>query len=546
MGISAMHITVGQYLIKRLHEAGVRQVFGIPGDYILDFYEQLYEGPLEHVGTCTELGAGFAADAYSRVHGLGVVCVTYCVGGFNCLNAVAGAYAEKSPLVVICGAPGLLERGRSALLHHQVKDHRTQLDIFARVTEAAVALDDPARAPEAIDAVLDLCQRRKRPVYIELPRDMARARCMAPRRHKRTMPVSNPATLMEAAADAVELLNQAKRPVILAGVEIHRFALQDALVRLVEQSGLPVAATLLGKSIIREDHANYLGVYEGAMGQARVRRAVERSDCLLVLGAFMTDINLGANTAQLDVDCTINASSERISIRRHHYEDVRLDDFIAALAKGLRRRRNIGKPRDRKAPPFRPKTGQPMTIRRLFNRIDAFLTRNHMVICDIGDSLFAAADLIIRERTEFISPAYYTSMGFAIPAAVGAQMAAPKLRPLVIVGDGAFQMTGQELATIARNKLNPIVIVLNNKGYTTERYIKDGAFNDIHEWAYHRMPDLLQAGWGAEVHTEDEFEAALMTASKNTSAFSILNVHLDPWDRSNSLERLGQSLASRK
>ena len=169
-----------------------------------------------------------------------------------------------------------------------------------------------------------------------------------------------------------------------------------------------------------------------------------------------------------------------------------------------------------------------------------------MVICDIGDSLFAAADLTIRGRTEFLSPAYYTSMGFAIPAAPGGADGPAEAATAGLCRRWRVSNGRQESSTIARHNLNPIVIVLNNKGYTTQRHIKDGAFNDIHNWAYHRMTDLLGAGFGAEVRTEGEFEEALERASGNTDSFSILNVHLDPWDRSDSLERLGKSLAARK
>jgi indolepyruvate decarboxylase len=167
------------------------------------------------------------------------------------------------------------------------------------------------------------------------------------------------------------------------------------------------------------------------------------------------------------------------------------------------------------------------------------------VICDIGDSLFGAADLTIHRRTEFLSPAYYTSMGFAIPAAVGAQIARRRMRCVVFVGDGAFQMTGQELSTVARLGLNPIVFVLNNKGYTTERVINDGPYNDLYEWAYHRCPEVFRAGWGCQVRTEGELEDALAKAQANTKSFSIVNVHLDPWDCSDALARLGRRLGRR-
>ena len=166
-----------------------------------------------------------------------------------------------------------------------------------------------------------------------------------------------------------------------------------------------------------------------------------------------------------------------------------------------------------------------------------------MVISDIGDSLFGAADLTIHKRTEFLSPAFYTSMGFAVPAALGAQIGARKLRPVVFVGDGAFQMTGMELSTIARYGLNPIVIVLNNKGFTTERFINEGPYNDVHEWAYHLTQQVLRKGWGCEVRTEGELEEALVTARSNTQSFSIINLHLDKLDRSKALDRLGNHLS---
>jgi indolepyruvate decarboxylase len=186
-----------------------------------------------------------------------------------------------------------------------------------------------------------------------------------------------------------------------------------------------------------------------------------------------------------------------------------------------------------------------MTSARLFARLDRMLGDNMVVIADIGDSLFGSADLHMTRRTEFISPAYYTSMGFAVPASVGAGMANPGDRALVIVGDGAFQMTGMELSTIARNGLKPIVVVLNNHGYTTERFLLDGTFNDIHLWQFHKIPEVLGTGLGLEVRTEGELDAALEAAIANTGSFSLLNVHIDKLDRSPALERLAIRLSKR-
>jgi indolepyruvate decarboxylase len=281
------------------------------------------------------------------------------------------------------------------------------------------------------------------------------------------------------------------------------------------------------------------------MGRAEVTDFVENSDCLLMLGCFLTDINLGIFTAKLDPSRCIDATSEDLRIRHHHYRGVRLDDFIRGL-----REMNIKITRTDPIPqvedafePWVTREKAAMTTNRLFARLNEMIDSETMVIADIGDSLFGASDLVMSRRTDFISPAYYTSMGFAVPAAVGANIASRSMRPLVVVGDGAFQMTGMELSTIARQRLAPIVIVMNNKGYTTERFLLEGTFNDIHNWEYHKIPDVLGCGRGFEVRTEGELDRALVAARENTQSFSLLNVHLDPLDRSPALDRLTKKLS---
>jgi indolepyruvate decarboxylase len=546
-GLNEVETTIGGYLIERLQALGVEHIFGIPGDYILTLYKMLENSPIELVGMTREDSAGFAADAYARVHGLGCVCVTYCVGGLSTCNSIAGAYAEKSPVIVLSGSPGMSERERNPLLHHKVRDFSTQAEVFEKITVASAVLDDASRAFSEIDRVLAAAVRYKRPVYLEIPRDMVLAKRTAPHRPATGVPPSDPDALREAVDEAVALLTKAERPMILADVEVHRFGLQDDVVALAESADIPIASTILGKSVVSEGHPLFVGVYEGGMGRDEVTQYVEASDCLLMLGCFLTDINLGIFTAKLDPSRCIDATSEDLRIRYHHYRDVRLDDFIRALhARGLKLSHpplppKAPKPRE----PWTPRVGEPVTSARLFARIDRLLetTANMTVIADIGDSLFGSADLTMSRRTEFISPAYYTSMGFAVPAAVGAGVASPDSRILVFVGDGAFQMTGMELSTIARNGLNPIVVVLNNKGYTTERFLLEGSFNDIHNWAFHKIPEVLGAGRGFDVHDEAELDAALEAALANTSAFSLLNVHLDPLDRSPALERLASRLS---
>jgi TPP-dependent 2-oxoacid decarboxylase len=540
-------ISIGEYLIRQLHARGVRHVFGIPGDYVLGFYDQLSRSKLlQIVNTCDEQGAGFAADAYARVRGLGAVCVTYCVGGLKVANTTAGAFAEKSPVVIISGAPGLNERDKNPLLHHKVRDFDTQKKVFEQLTVASTDLADPQTAFQEIDRVLHAALRYKRPVYIELPRDLVFTPGKSYYRPAEIHEESDPATLRSALAEAAAMINAARRPVVLADVEVHRFGLQDELLQLVRRTNLPVATTVLGKSVIGEQHPFYLGVYAGVLGRDDVRRYVEGSDCVIMLGAFLTDINLGIFTAELDPVRTIYANSEKLSIRYHTYENVRFKDFMRGLLKSRLRRRALGKiPRPPAGPsPARP-TQKKVSIKYLFQRLNDFLDASTMVVTDVGDALFGATDLLIRHRTEFLGPAYYASMGFAVPASVGAQLANPKQRPLVIVGDGAFQMTGMELSTVARYGLNPIVILLNNFGYGTERHMQDGPYNDLHPWRFSLIADFLGAGRGFTVETEAQLDHALTEARAWTKSFCLIEVRLDPMDRSPALKRLADRLALR-
>jgi TPP-dependent 2-oxoacid decarboxylase len=538
-------MTIGQYLIQRLYGLGVRHVFGIPGDYVLGFYDQLLHSKLKIINTCDEQGAGFAADAYARVNGLGVVCITYCVGGLKVANTTAEAYAEKSPVVIISGAPGMKEREKNPLLHHKVREFDTQKKVFEQLTVASTVLGDPQTAFQEIDRVLHAALRYKRPVYIELPRDMASTPGIAHHRPAEIHERSDPRTLASALAEAVEMINRARQPVILADVEIHRFGLQKELLKLVDRTNIPVAATIMGKSVIGEQYPFYLGVYEGAMGREEVRRYVEESDCLIMLGAFMTDINLGIYTARIDPARSISATSEKLTVRYHSYEDIRFKDFVRALTRAKWRRRRLPKLPRRTALDYKIRPDSQITVRALFQQLNGFLDKNTVVVADVGDALFGAADLFIHQRTEFLGTAYYASMGFAVPAAIGVQMANPAARPLVLVGDGAFQMTGMELATAARYGLNPIVIVLNNSGFGTERHIQDGPYNDVARWDYSRIPQVLQAGRGYVVETEGQFAEALAEARGHRSEFCLLDVRLGMLDRSPALERLAHRLSLR-
>jgi indolepyruvate decarboxylase len=573
--LSQINQNVGSFLIERLYGCGVRHIFGVPGDFVLGFYQQLIESnKLKVINTCDEQGAGFAADAYARINGLGVVCVTYCVGGLKVVNATAQAFAEKSPLVVISGAPGINERRKNPLLHHKVKDFDTQQKIFEHITIDSVLLHDSTSATKGIDRVLSSALQYKRPVYIELPRDIisqpipsqelhhqigyaSSSLLLSPTTQSTKLSEKESATeigsMEESLSEAAAMINSSKKPIIIAGVEIHRFRLQDKLLQLIDKTNIPVVATVLSKSVITEDHPLYLGVYEGAMGYESIREYVESSDCLILLGAPMTDIDFGISPTPIEQHRTIHLTSENLSIKHHNFENICLQDFITGLIQAplIRRSSSIDIVRDSNKARYRAHNfdalrGQKVTVQRLFERLNLSITDNTIIIADVGDSLFASLDLTVHGETEFLCPAYYLSMGFAVPASIGAQLADPRLRPIVIVGDGAFQMTGMELSTIARFKLKPIVVVLNNKGYGTERPMLDGPFNDILPWNYGNIPEVLGQGKGFVIETEDQLDEALTDAEKiYAKELCILDVRLDIYDGSPALKRLTQTLGKK-
>ena len=544
---SVTSLSIGQYLIRRLSDYGIRHVFGLPGDYVLSFYSMLEHSPLDLVNCTREDCAGFAADAYARVNGMGAVCVTYGVGALSLANSIAGAYAEKSPVVLISGAPGLGERVNDPLLHHRVREWRTQLDVFEKICAASREIVDPATAFRDIDFLLDTAHRQKRPVYLELPRDIVGVVPDQIRPYAHAEPRSDPDALAEAVKEAMARIGAAKKPVIIAGIELHRFGLQADALALAEVSGIPIAATMLAKSVVSEVHPLYIGLYEGAMGRSDVTEFVEESDCVILLGTILTDIDLGIFTAKLDAANSIFASCDTLRISHHHFDHVLLADFIRALVaakpRGAQRQLPPGPAAARG--PYVLQPDAPITTRRLVRRLDESLDDRTIVIADVGDALFASSELVIRGQTEYIAPAYYTSMGFAVPAALGAQMARPELKVVALVGDGAFQMTGMELSTIVRRGLPVTVIVLDNKGYGTERLLLEGSFNDINPWQYQLLPQVLGGGTGWEVRTEGEFDVAIARALTDTTGMNIIRVHIGLEDRSTTLDRLAAGLAKK-
>lgn len=555
--------TVSDVLIDALLARGVRHICGVPGDSMLDFLGQIERRKngasaresgrlLEYVNFCDEQGAGFAADAYARVRGLGALAVTWGVGGLKVANPVGGAYAEESPVLVISGAPKTAARGHDALLHHKVRAFDTQQRVFEQLTAGTFVIDEPRTAAEKIEAALELAVTARRPVYLEIPADLFAQPCPPAEagepKSASTIPASDPAALAAAVDEALALvLNpRTSSPIVLAGVEIHRLGLQDALRELIDRTNLPIAANMLGKSVIDERHPGYIGTYWGRLSRDDVRQRVESSDCVLQLGVWWTDFERGFAPPPLDPERSVQAERNRVKVGHAAYDDVGLGDFLRELTRRLTW--SLPPPEAQDLPTWTADSGQQVTIARLFEALNAFLTDETLVVSDVGDCLFAARDLRTHRATEFLSPAYYLSMGFGVPASIGAQLAlraaGREVRPLVLVGDGAFQMTGIELATALRFDCNPIVVLLDNDGYTTERYLVDGTFNDLLRWDYRRLAELFddsrldRTGRAYRIETEGDLDAALRGAREFHDGFVLLDVRLERMDGSDAVRRL--------
>lgn len=536
--------SVSDYIVQRLQEIGIEHAFGVPGDYTLDFLDRLVHSPIAWIGNCNELNAGYAADGYARVRGAGVAVVTYAVGGFSILNAVAGAYAEHVPMIVISGSPAMARRETGALVHHLAGDHDMQLSIFRKLTVDSALLSGPRTAPEEIDRVLANCLSWKRPVYLELPMDVARMPCRRPEPFNFQLEkVSDPAALEECVAEVVARLNAASNPAILVGTEISRFGLGAATLKLIERAEMPYAMTISAKGCLPELHPQCLGVYQGGLSREEALAQIEGADCLLGLGVWFTDWDTGLYTSNLNHGGFVRANLDQVRVGHHIYPGVQLGDFIAALGQKVHSRHYLESHPKRVSAPVRdhaPEPERPLAAARFYQRIEQFLDDSMILVSDIGDVLCAVADMHIEEAENFLTQAYYMSIGYSVPASLGVAVARPDRRPVVLVGDGAFQMTVQEISTLLRYGCHPVILLVNNDGYLIERYLhEDQVYNDLQAWRYSEIPHVF--GDGAltfRVSTEGELEHALEAARSAQGQLVFIEAMVGR-DASDALKRIG-------
>ncbi|RZS87433.1 indolepyruvate decarboxylase [Motilibacter rhizosphaerae] len=534
-----MDLTVGGYLGARLRQCGVGHLFGLPGDYSMALLDELLATGLDWVGTTNELGAAYAADGYARRRGFGVVATTFGVGELSALNGVAGAYAESVPLLALTGGPATSAVVAGTPVHHSLLDgDLTRFSrAYAEVTAAAevLALDTAA---EQIDRLLQLALDELLPVHLTVPCDVAVAPVQGAERLARPLVArsSDPESLAEFEEALRHRLSSAQ-PVALSG----RLAVRTGLrgeVRALADAGVPVATLLDAKGLLDEAHPSSLGCYVGALSpDPAVVAPVEDSDCLVVVGAVLSDLVTGMFSAHLKPAVTLGLHEAQVG--EVAYPRVELRDAVAALVRvasgaaasspqligGLDQLgvRTGPSARDEPASIEDPdQTG--LTQEALWRELAAWLPPGALLVADAGSAYFGAAGVALPAGAELVGQPAWASIGWTIPALLGLAVGGDD-RPLVlVVGDGAAQLTVQELSTVLARGFAGTVLLLDNGGYTVERAIRspEAAYQDIARWDWRALVRALAPGVRVEtalVETAGELRQALRSGSAGTPRF---------------------------
>ena len=534
--------TVAEYLALRLSQLGIGHLFAVPGNFCADFLAAAKQGGLSVIGANSELEAGYAADAYSRVAGFGAVCVTHGVGAMSLVNATAGSYVERCPVVVINGGPNPKEISdeveRGILFLHSTGRLHADFDVFQNVTAAADIINDADHAPGQIDRVLEVCMRTRRPVYIEISLDTWKKQCISPLSPLAAeMPDSNPDALREAVQEAVARICRAKLPVLWGGEEIQRFGLQDSFEKLVAMTGLMYTTTLLGKAIISEDNPAFIGVYDSKYAPRETRMIVEASDCMVALGTTISDF-IGEVVAR-DFPQMIVAVSNGLRIGFHTYPEIVLGEFVRALTDALAECGFKPPPRPAAFEFRKPKLmmesalkmqaataeENQLTFDSFFCRMATFLDADMLVLADTSLCLFPSAELVIKRRSGYIAQAVWLSIGYTTGGTVGASLAYADGPVVTFAGDGGFQMIPQMLSTLARNNSSAIVFVFNNSIYGMEQFLVNSSYfsdpsakpefyNNLPDWKYACLAEAFGVRVFIKVQTNHELEKALATIGR--------------------------------
>lgn len=544
-------ITVGQYLLNRLAELGARHIFGVPGDYNLGFLDQIENhSKLKWVGNCNELNAAYAADGYARVKGIAAVVTTFGVGELSAINGIAGAFAEYVPVVNIVGMPSLSTQKEHALVHHTLGtgDFHVFANMFSKVTTSHTVLNqfNPARE---IDRVLEECWIRKRPVYIGIPSDITSFEIEVEEKPlELDYPDSVPDAITEAVERTAKLIEQAKQPVFLADICAIRHPMKNMIEKLINITNIPIATMNMGKGIINESHPNFLGMYNGNFSTEGVQDVVENSDCLVSFGTVLSDFNTGGFSCKLNASVTIEVHSSYVKVKHSVYENLYFKDFIPALIKRLE---NYKHPQDIRKPATQKKESndktKAITHENFWKCMSDFYPKNSIIMGETGTSMFGTLASAIPEGAIYIAQPLWASIGYTVGALLGAALAAPDRQAILFIGDGSFQLTAQEVSTMLRQKLTPIIFLLNNDGYTIERVIHGPTmeYNDIQMWNYAELPKIFDNKhvWSIKVKDQGELDKALQELNDHKDKMRFIEVMMDRNDAPAALVKIGEACA---
>ncbi|MFG2041762.1 alpha-keto acid decarboxylase family protein [Dactylosporangium sp. NPDC048998] len=546
--------TVGDYLLQRLREIGVRHVFGVPGDYQLEFLEQLERTDgIEWVGNCNELNAAYAADGYGRLNGIAALVTTFSVGELSALTGVGGAFAESVPLVSIVGTPATFVMQAKRTVHHTTGDGDfTHAAKCAREYTVAQAQLDRDNAAMEIDRVLRLCWLFKRPVYIMLPSDVAGQRIAAPSGPLMLPePSSDPGKLATFARQAGDLLQGTNSVAVLVGHEVDRYRLAPQVIGLAEALGCPVACLSSAKGVFPETHEQFVGGYAGELSDPYVQRTVERAGCLIAVGTEFSDAVTGGFTQHIDQSRVIELHPAAAAVGGMRHGHVAMKDALQALARPQYRKAADIAPLSerRREAVIEPVPSQRLVQERFWRQLAAFFEPGDVVIAEQGTSYFGSAEQPLPRDCTFVGQPLWGSIGYTLPSLLGTMLAAPDRRHVLLIGDGSFQLTAQELATVLRLGLNPVIVLINNGGYTVERCIlgADAPYNSIAPWRYGRLVEAFDPHERAvtfQVRTEEELATALGMAGRTRDRPIFVEAFMEALDAPESAVRIGQAFAA--
>ena len=493
--------SVADYLLDRLAGCGVGHLFGVPGDYNLQFLDHVIEHPsVRWVGCANELNAAYAADGYARVSGVGALLTTFGVGELSAINGIAGSYAEYVPVLHIVGAPCRGAQRRGELMHHTLGDGDFQhfYRMQQAVTTASAVLDEQNACYE-IDRVLRTMLIERRPGYLMLPADVAKQRTTPPN-DILIVPLSEPESSVAEAFryHARERLLDSPRVALLADVLAQRFGLQPVLQRWMAETPMAHATLLMGKGLFDERHPAFVGTYSAGASSDYVRQAIEDADTIVCVGTQFVDTLTAGFTQQLPQERTIEVQPHASRIGNRWF-NVPMEQAVTTL-------RELCLEMSFSLPPERPPVRRiqvekgPLTQENFWYMVQQYLAPNDIILVDQGTAAFGAAALMLPGGAEVLVQPLWGSIGYALPAAFGAQTACPDRRVILIIGDGAAQLTIQELGSMLRDGQSPVILLLNNDGYTVERAIHGAnqRYNDIAAWNWTQVPQAFRRECQAE------------------------------------------------